>query len=519
MTSTTGTAAIYCRISRDATGEGEGIGRQEALCRELASRESLEVVEVYNKDNDIGASDRTGAVPRPDYERLLDDARLGRFTHILAYSNSRLTRRLRELEDLIQLHEKTGVVIRTVIAGQDDLSTSDGRMVARIKASVDAAESDRISERQKAAFRHNALAGKPKLHHQRPFGWEEDGVTLRESEASLVRDAIEKIKAGASVTEVRHEWEAAGVLTAAGRSEWEHSALKRVLVGWRAAGVRTYKREPLYDTEGKLVVGLWEPIISLEDREEALAILSNRTLKKKRQGKWLLSGLVRCAVCGGSMYGQLTGTPTYACKPGRGHLAITAEKLEEYVQRAVVSRLSTRMFQESSDKGEVKPTEWPKTERLATVSRKITELMEAYNADVLPAQVAFAQVDKLEAERSELQKDRERHYAEQAKPASPMRRTSELLEWALDLLVVTSGQANSFDTFGDSEDDDEDNGGAWGGSGTKDKNQGAPDADDAAKRRLIRSELEEVIVKRGPRGRAGWGKAAFEARVEIRWRE
>jgi site-specific DNA recombinase len=38
-----------------------------------------------------------------------------------------------ELEDLIKLHEETGVIFQTVVSGQDDLSTSDGRMVACIK--------------------------------------------------------------------------------------------------------------------------------------------------------------------------------------------------------------------------------------------------------------------------------------------------------------------------------------------------------------------------------------------------
>lgn len=47
------TTAIYCRISRDAEGDGEGVERQERLCRDLAERLGLNVVNVYT-DNDIG---------------------------------------------------------------------------------------------------------------------------------------------------------------------------------------------------------------------------------------------------------------------------------------------------------------------------------------------------------------------------------------------------------------------------------------------------------------------------------
>ncbi|NHU85898.1 recombinase family protein [Kocuria sp. JC486] len=189
-------AVVYTRISRDASGDGEGVDRQEHLCRELANRLQLDVVAVYS-DNDIGASERTSKKKvRTGFNEMISAAHRKEFAHILAYSNSRLTRRMCELEDLIQLHEQTCVLIRTVVSGEDDLSTGDGRMVARIKASVDAAESDRISERQQAALLHNAQAGKPKLQHQRPFGWKKDGVTLEPEEAERMRDAVKKIKQG-----------------------------------------------------------------------------------------------------------------------------------------------------------------------------------------------------------------------------------------------------------------------------------------------------------------------------------
>ena len=73
------------------------------------------------------------------------------------------------------------------MSGEDDLSTADRRMVARIKASVDVAEADRISEGQKAAFRQRAMKGEPKLQRQRPFGWKADGKTLEPEEAALWR--------------------------------------------------------------------------------------------------------------------------------------------------------------------------------------------------------------------------------------------------------------------------------------------------------------------------------------------
>src|SRR3954454_22141522 len=152
-------AAIYCRISDDRNGERAGVQDQERRCRALAKQHGLTVVGAPYVDNDIGASTRSRKKSRAAYDQMIHAVEAGEFGVVLAYSNSRLTRRLAELEDLIQLHERTGVVFMTVVSGNDNLSTADGRMVARIKASVDSAEAERIGERVAAARERQAKAG------------------------------------------------------------------------------------------------------------------------------------------------------------------------------------------------------------------------------------------------------------------------------------------------------------------------------------------------------------------------
>src|SRR5690242_18448965 len=138
-------AAVYCRISNDPEGEAVGVTRQEADCRALAERLDLEVVEVF-VDNNIGAS-AASRKARPAYERMLAEAKARRFSTILVYSTSRLTRRPRELEDLIDLHEDFDVDFKTVVSGDYDLSTASGITIARILASIDAGEAAQTAER------------------------------------------------------------------------------------------------------------------------------------------------------------------------------------------------------------------------------------------------------------------------------------------------------------------------------------------------------------------------------------
>jgi site-specific DNA recombinase len=94
-----------------------------------------------------------------------------RLTGIVFYSTSRLTRPPREFEDIIQVVEDTGVRLASCTAGQVDLTTADGRMMARWMAAGDAAESERIGERVSRAFVQRREAGKPHATELHPFGF------------------------------------------------------------------------------------------------------------------------------------------------------------------------------------------------------------------------------------------------------------------------------------------------------------------------------------------------------------
>ncbi|MFS0894708.1 recombinase family protein [Microbacterium sp. 179-I 3D3 NHS] len=442
-------AAIYTRISRDPEGDKIGVSRQEKDCRELADRLGLPVVAVYT-DNDIGASNRTGNKPRPQYQAMLEAVRDGLIGTIVAYSNSRLTRRPLEWIELIGLAESGALEIKTVVSGSHDLTTADGRAVALTVAAWDAAEADRISERQTASFHHKALQGKPKLQRQRAFGWEKDGLTIEPTEAERIRRAVEEILGGASITSIARRWEEEGVLTAAGGSKWEHSVLKKVLLGWRTAGVRTYHREPLYDETGQPIMGTWEPIITLRERRQALRALEAHSRVKVRQGTWPLAGLLRCGICKKPLYGATpSGTrnrATYGCKAG--HLGISAGLLEAYVIRRFYAYAYWREeYGTYIQPGSSEPDP-EDLQRVDEISEQIAELMEGYRTKTLPAAIAFAEVDKLYAERDELQERIEAASAEPPPTTVPFSRGMPLedqIREVQDALARPPAEPNSSD--------------------------------------------------------------------------
>ncbi len=483
MNETVRNAAIYCRISRDAEGEGLGVARQEEACRELAERLALPVNAVYT-DNDIGASEKTNTKKqRTEWLDLVKAVEAGQHSHIISYSNSRLTRRMRELEDLISLHDRTGVLILTVVSGNDDLSTADGRMVARIKASVDAAEADRISERTKAAHRQKALNGLPKVAGNRPFGYTRDGSNLVPEEAKAIREAADLILGGGTVTQVRRLWEKSG-LQPTGRGVWKHGTVKRSVLGWRVAGVRTYLDEPVVDSNGNYVRGTWPAIITVEERAKGLSLISSRYRERKRQGKWLLSGLLRCGKCGGRLYGRFNDNPSkdvYACGGGDNHLAITAQKLESFVEMEVITYVINRAIygSQSEESETATPQEWPDEERLQNINEQIETLMEAFKNEQLSGDVVFPEVDALDKERRNLRLERDLFYANFLKAPKPIGTGEEVF----DLFKETA--TRSFEE----------------------------------RQLLLAQELDQVVILPGKRGGGSHKDETYYGRIKLGWKQ
>jgi site-specific DNA recombinase len=333
-------AVIYTRISKDAEEKGQGVARQEEDCRALCQRNGWTVAEVY-VENDISASTKARAA-RPLYAEMLARARAGEFGAIVAYSNSRLTRRPREFEDLIDLAERRGTVIHTVVSGNDDLATADGRMIARIKASVDVGEAERTSERCARAKMQAAEKG---LYRggPRPYGFEKDGVRMRAAEARVIRESISAVLSGRSLAALAKDLNDRGLPTSTGRP-WTYNRLRDVLIRPRHAGKLSKGRADRGEAE---IVGdaVWDPIVDEETWRAVYALLIDPARRSPRGNAtvWLGAGIYRCGRCGSVMRSTATGNT--ASRPGgrrhhyrctaSNHLTVAAVKTDEWVRTVV----------------------------------------------------------------------------------------------------------------------------------------------------------------------------------------
>lgn len=348
--------AVYCRISMDRTGEGAGVERQERACRDLVTQRGWDVSEVF-VDNDVSA---TTGVARPEYQRMLDAVQAGEVDAVVAWKLDRLTRTPRQIEDWIDLADRTGVAVVTV-DGRLDLTTPVGQFHARTLASVARLEVQTAAERRRAANYQRALRGEPTRTGPRPFGWLPDRTTLDPDEADKVRAAVDAAlgRTSDSLTSLVHEWNTAGLPTSQGNA-WSVTNLRRVLENPRLAGLTVYQGEVLHDPDtGQPVPGQWEPIITVEEHQRLLATFAARRrsgkVKRGRPPTSLLSGIAVCGLCDTPMQAMRSrGDRYYHCSTHSGRrpeacrsVSIRREHLDQFVVAAVMDLLATPAMAEA----------------------------------------------------------------------------------------------------------------------------------------------------------------------------
>jgi site-specific DNA recombinase len=336
-------AAIYVRISRDLSGEEAGVKRQEQDCRELATKRGWDVVALF-PDNDRSA---TSGKKRPGWEGLLVAIEANQIDALVAYSSSRMYRRLADLGRLLDLLKmRPRFKIATVKSGQIDLSSADGRMLANILASVDEAEVDRMRERVSRARQARVAAGHD-AGGSRPFGYEalptgpprvKDGKPRLQltgeivpEEAELIRDAAKRLLNGESIRSVLRDWYESGIRSPRGHV-WRSPSLRHMLRNTRLIGVHPETGERAN----------WKPILDRRTHKALVEMYADPTrLRSRRGNRWSLTGLLFCRICGGRLTGRPSGDGhrRYVCdNVGGVHLSIAAESLDNLIINEAWSR-------------------------------------------------------------------------------------------------------------------------------------------------------------------------------------
>lgn len=380
-------------------------------------------------DNDVSA---TSGKRRPEFERMMALVDEGAVDVVVVRHLDRLLRRMIELETVLERCVPHGV--RVISTGEGiDTGTDGGRTTARILCSVAQGEVERKSARQRSAAEQAARLGRW-VGGRRPFGYEADGVTVRETEAALIRQAYDDILVGESCHAIARRWNALGVMATQKKRDgsgeparWSHSTVRDVLTNPRHAGLRRYRpgasavrekrkdgtvwsdRAAIRQNPRLGIVGKaeWPALVPEETWYAAVDVLTNPARwKPAKGGKRLLTGVATCGVpgCGLYVHGGAAGhgKPGYRCRSG-AHIARLAEPIDQYIELLALKRLlkpdAVAVFARPAEKESAVPL----VRELEGVRRRLDEVPLEFADGVLDARQLKLITTRLREREADLQ--------------------------------------------------------------------------------------------------------------------
>jgi len=198
MTKGTKRAAIYGRVSTD----GQTTDNQIVALREVAARRGWDIAEVYL---DNGISGAKGRDKRPGFDRMLKDASRRKFDVVMAWAIDRMGRSLRDLIEVIEHLEATGVDL--YLDQQNiDTTTPAGKLLFQVTGAFAEFERSMIRLRVNAGLARARAQGK-RLGRPRLAAAKEQAIraALRDGSKGMLKVAAEHGVGSGTVQRIKAE--------------------------------------------------------------------------------------------------------------------------------------------------------------------------------------------------------------------------------------------------------------------------------------------------------------------------
>ena len=288
------TAGVYIRVStEDQAREGFSLGEQEEKLLQLCNFKDLEVYKVY-RDAGISAKDMEH---RPQFQAMLQDMKEGKINYIVAYKLDRITRSVRDLEELISVLEQYNCFL---LCDRDDVNTStaNGRFFVRMLTVLSQLEIEIVSERTK--FGLNGAIKSGHIPGQRPFGYKcADDKTMIIDNAT--RPYVEKIfdmyLEGKSFQQIANYFKENDVYP---KKKWRDTTIQKIIDNKIYMGdYEQYKRIGKQENLEPIVyMNVVEPIISRAKWEECQRQKERNQRTYTRDRIYTFFQRLKCPDCG-----------------------------------------------------------------------------------------------------------------------------------------------------------------------------------------------------------------------------
>ena len=338
------TVALYARVSSQKQADGKTIDSQVNAIRERIANDQLHIHSEFEFcDNGYSGAQ----LVRPALERLRDLLAVSSIDRLYVHSPDRLSRKMAHQAILLEELHKHDCEI--VFLNQDGIAKSpEANLLIQMQGMIAEYEREKILERTRRGRKHSASKGNVSVFGRAPYGyryinkaqgdgnarWEIDPV-----QSEHVKHIFQWVAEGSySLAEVARRLAEQAIVTAKGNAKWDRSTIRGILLNPayygqaiygkerlmpRKPGKRSKRGDPAVPRQAKVakataasdqIVISVPAIVDQALFEKARAIMDkNQKRQRERQsgGKYLLSGLVLCGVCGSAFCSRRSGGSKY----------------------------------------------------------------------------------------------------------------------------------------------------------------------------------------------------------------
>ena len=314
-------AALYIRVSNTEQAElGYSIDAQEQALRQYCVAMNKVVYEVYCDRGITG----TSIEKRFALKRLLNDAKKGLFQEVIVWKVNRMARVNLDLLKIVDELSSHNVCLRSITESQFDTTTSYGKFNLHMMGAFSELDRNSILENAQMGLRQRAPTGK---HNTRaPLGYRvvilsqigtkrNTRIEIVSEEATIVRRIFEQFSSGRGLRSIANSLNRDGHRTKKD-NPFTICAVRDILDNAFYVGKLVYlkyldwskKRRKSKNANPIVADGQHDPIISEElwDKVRFLGQQKSVVSEKRFYGNLLLTGLLRCPVCGSAMTGSRT---------------------------------------------------------------------------------------------------------------------------------------------------------------------------------------------------------------------
>ncbi len=322
---------LYMRVStEDQAKEGFSLPEQKERLEALCKFKNWKIIDYYE---DAGISAKTGN-HRPEFDRMIEDAKKGKINTVIALKLDRLTRSIYDWENMLNMSEKYKF---DLVCANDEINTTNanGKMITRIMMSVSQNEIEITSERTKVG-----MAGAIKQGHIPglcPIGYRRTPNKTIEPDP-LTKDIVIRIFnlyfEGKSYSTIANIFNEEKILN---KTNWRDVRILKILSnpiykGDYVAG-KTVGRPISYEN-------VVEPIVSKELWENCQAQKKKNQKNYMRTQHYIFLQKLRCPKCGRI----LAGGASHKIKADKWYFYYRCEDCKNNIKEEVIEKSVKKML-------------------------------------------------------------------------------------------------------------------------------------------------------------------------------